>query len=324
MADRRAWPGKRMASRQKEGAGVLRPPLRQRTLKSEIGCVGVGLHSGCEVRLVLKPAPAGHGIVFRRTDLGLSIPARFDRVVETRLSTAIGLPDLSEARVGTIEHLMAALAGLGVDNALIEVDGPEVPILDGSAAPFVFLIDCAGLLEQDAPREGIEILAPLSVRHGEAEAVLLPPEGRSGGLEMALTIVFAARAIGTQSLSLPLNAESFRNELAEARTFTLAEEVEHLRRTGRALGGGLHNAVVVDDGRILNPEGLRRPDEFVRHKLLDAVGDLALAGAPLIGRFAARCTGHALNNRLLHTLFAHPNSWRKVTLTTPAELAAAA
>jgi|BEDMetMinimDraft_2_1075160.scaffolds.fasta_scaffold02432_3 UDP-3-O-[3-hydroxymyristoyl] N-acetylglucosamine deacetylase len=324
MADRRAWPGKRMTLRQKSAERSLRPPLRQRTLKSEIGCVGVGLHSGREVRLVLKPAPAGEGIVFHRTDLGVSIPARFDHVVETRLSTEIGLPGRPEARVGTIEHVMAALAGLGVDNARIEVDGPEVPILDGSAAPFVFLLDCAGLVEQEAPREGIEILAPIEVQQGGAEAALLPAEGQESGLAMALTIVFNARAIGTQSLALALNPETFRAELAEARTFTLAEEIARLHSAGRGLGGGLHNAVVVDDDRILNPEGLRRPDEFVRHKLLDAVGDLALAGAPLIGRFTARCTGHALNNRLLRTLFAHPTSWRRVPLATPAELAAAA
>jgi UDP-3-O-[3-hydroxymyristoyl] N-acetylglucosamine deacetylase len=321
MADRRAWPGKRITLREKEKG--IRAPLRQRTLKSEIGCVGVGLHSGREARLVLKPAPAGHGIVFRRTDLGLSIPARFDTVIETRLSTEIGLAGIPEARIGTIEHVMAALAGLGIDNALIEVDGPEVPILDGSAAPFVFLIDCAGIAEQDAPRQAIEILAPVQVAHGEAEAALLPAAG-GAGLDMALTIVFAAPAIGTQSLALSLGAETFRHELAAARTFTLAEEVARLHAAGRGLGGGLHNAVVVDGARILNPEGLRQPDEFVRHKLLDAVGDLALAGAPLIGRFSARCTGHALNNRLLHALFADPTSWRRVTLAAPADFAAAA
>jgi len=277
---------------------------RQRTLKASIGCVGLGLHSGQRVSLMLRPAPAGHGIAFRRTDLGIDIPARFDHVVDTRLATVLALDGDEAARVGTVEHVMAALAGSGIDNALVEIDGPEPPVLDGSAAPFVFLIDCAGVVEQDAPRAVIDVRRVVRVSEGDAFAELRPAHPGSIGLDMALSIDFAAAAIGRQALSLSLTADSFRRELARARTFTLADEIERLRASGFAKGGSLDNAVVVDQARVLNPSGLRMPDEFVRHKLLDAVGDLALAGAPLRGRFVAHRSGHALNNRLLRALFA--------------------
>jgi len=222
------------------------------------------------------------------------------------------------ARIGTIEHVMAALAGSGIDNAVVEVDGPEPPILDGSAAPFVFLLDCAGIAAQDVPRAMIEIDRPVHVQDGAATAALYPG---SASLEMELSIDFPAAAIGRQSLSLHLTAESFRRELSHARTFTLAQEVETMRAAGMAQGGSLDNAVVVDQARVLNPSGLRAPDEFVRHKLLDAVGDLALAGAPLIGRFVAHRSGHTLNNRLLRALFADRTAWREIV---PARLPAAA
>ncbi len=299
---------------------------RQRTLKDSIGCVGVGLHGGREVALTLHPAAAGTGIRFRRGDLGVEIPARFDAVADTRLCTEIAAADRPEVTIGTIEHVMAALAGCGIDNAVIEVDGPEIPILDGSAAPFVFLIDCAGVVEQEAPRRVIEILRPIEVRTGGACAALLPVHDASahgapahgaeaamaGELEMAFSIAFDAPAIGRQSLRLRLTEDGFRQELAHARTFTLAAEIEGLRASGRARGGSLDNAVVVDGARVLNPGGLRAPDEFVRHKLLDAVGDLALAGATLRGRFVAHCSGHALNNRLLRALFASEGAWAEV------------
>jgi UDP-3-O-[3-hydroxymyristoyl] N-acetylglucosamine deacetylase len=276
----------------------------QRTLKAPIGCVGFGLHSGRRISLTLRPAPSGHGIVFRRTDLDVDIPARFNRVVDTRLATVLASEGDPAARIGTIEHVMAALAGCGVDNVLVEVDGPEPPVLDGSSAQFVFLLDCAGVVEQDAPRSVIEVNRVVRVSEGDAFAELRPAHRGTVGLDMALSIDFAAAAIGRQALSLTLTADSFRRELARARTFTLAEEVERLRAFGFAKGGNLDNAVVVDQARVLNPSGLRMPDEFVRHKLLDAVGDLALAGAPLRGRFVAHRSGHALNNRLLRALFA--------------------
>lgn len=295
---------------------------RQRTLKRPIGCVGVGLHCGRRVQLTLLPAPAGHGIVFRRLDLtsgAVDVPARFDRVADTRLCTGLAAADRPDAQIGTVEHLTAALFGCGIDNALIELDGPEVPILDGSSAPFVFLLDCAGTVEQEAARPEIEILRPIRVEAGDAYAELRPRSGN--GLAMALSIAFDAPAIGRQALSLRLTPESFRGELARARTFTLISEVAQLQAAGRAKGGSLDNAIVVDAARVLNPGGLRMPDEFVRHKLLDAVGDLALAGAALRGRFVAHRSGHTLNNRLLRALFADRAAWRFVEPATPDWLA---
>lgn len=295
-------------------------PTIQRTLKASIDCVGVGLHSGRRVRLALLPAPAGTGIVFRRVDLGRDIPARFDHVIETRLCTALGLPEQPEVRVGTVEHVIAALIGAGVHNAIVEVDGPEVPIHDGSAASFLFLIDCAGIVEQDERADAIEVRRPVRVADGEAFAELRPAVF---GLDMALSIAFDAAAIGRQALTLRLTPELFRAELARARTFTLACEVERLRAAGLARGGSLDNAVVVDGARVLNPGGLRMADEFVRHKLLDAVGDLALAGAPLRARFVAHRSGHALNNRLLRALFADAANWRLAPAPAQAALPAA-
>lgn len=281
----------------------LRP--YRRTLASAICCAGVGLHSGKPARLVLAPGEAGRGIRFRRSDLGVEIPARFDAVVDTRLNTTLGA---GEARIGTVEHVLAALAGAGIDDAVVEVDGPEVPILDGSAEPFLFLIRCAGTAETDLPRPVLEILKPVRVAEGEAWAELAP--SALPGFEAAMTIDFPAEAIGRQSLSLRVTEETFRTRLADARTFSTAEEVARARAAGLAKGGSLQNAVVVDGPLVLNPGGLRHPDEFVRHKLVDAVGDLALAGAPIQGRFTGHRSGHALNNRLLRALFADRAAWR--------------
>ncbi len=280
----------------------------QRTLKAAIGCVGIGLHTGRRVALSLQPAAPGTGIVFRRTDLGLDIPARFDRVVDTRLCTMLGA---EQGCVGTVEHLMAACAG--VDNAVVVVDGPELPVLDGSAAPFLFLIDCAGVIDQAAPRQVIEILRTVRVEGDRGFAELRPG---GFGLHLSLSIDFDAAAIGRQAFSLQLTDRAFRADLAAARTFTQLHEIEALQNSGRALGGSLRNAVVVDGDRVLNPEGLRMEREFVRHKLLDAVGDLALAGGPIQGRFVAHRSGHALNNRLLHAVFADAANWRVATLET--------
>lgn len=295
------------------------PHWCQTTLKAPIGCVGVGVHTGSRVSLTFQPAPPDHGIVFHRADLGVDIPARFDRVVDTRLSTVLANGD---AKVATVEHVVAALAGCGIDNAVVVLDGPEVPILDGSAAPFVFLLDCAGSVEQAAPRTTIEIRRTVRVQDGDAFAELRPAAPGSAGLDMALSIDFAAAAIGRQALSLRLSPETFRHELARARTFALIEEVEELRAAGLAQGGSLDNAIVVDQARVLNPAGLRMPDEFARHKLMDAVGDLALAGAPLSGRFIAHRSGHTLNNLLLHALFADATAWREISLA-PLTVAAA-
>ena len=282
-------------------------PRVQATIGSAIGCVGVGLHSGRRVRLEFQPAPPGTGIVFRRTDLSVDIPARHEFVCDTRLCTQLGLPEKPEARVGTVEHVLAALSAAGIDNAVVAVDGPELPVLDGSSSPFLFLLDCAGRAVQDAPRDVIEIVRPVRVGDEHAFAELRPG---GPGFDMTLGIDFAAAAIGCQALSIRLTGKSFRRELQWARTFTLKEEIDGLRAAGLARGGSLENAVVVDGNRVLNPGGLRRADEFVRHKLLDAVGDLTLAGAPIWGRFIGRRSGHALNVRLLRALFASSANWR--------------
>ena len=283
---------------------------QQHTLKAAISCVGTGVHSGRRVALTLRPAAIDNGIVFHRSDLGRAIPARFDRVADTRLATTLADEADPECRIGTVEHLLAALTGAGLDNVDVEVDGPEIPILDGSAAQWLFLIDCAGTEEQAASRRALHVLKPVRVANGEAWAEL-SPMGAHEGLELSVVIDFAAMAIGRQSLSLRLTAASFRHELSRARTFALAEDVDALRAAGLAQGGGLHNAVVVDGAKVLNPGGLRMPDEFARHKLLDAVGDLALAGGALRARYRTHRGGHALNNRLLHALFADPTAWRE-------------
>ncbi len=292
--------------------------VAQRTLKSAICCVGIGLHSGQRVNVVLKPATAHSGIVFRRTDLGIDIPARFDQVSDTRLCTVLASPDHPDARIGTVEHLMAALSACGISNIRVELDGPELPALDGSAAQWVFLLDCAGSMELQAPARVIEVLRTIRVQDGEAFAELRP--GVSGALEMSMSIAFDAPAIGRQALSLAASGPAVRHELADARTFTLAHEVAGLQAAGLAQGGSLDNAVVVDGARVLNPGGLRMTDEFVRHKMLDAVGDLAMAGAMLQGRFVGHRSGHTLNNRVLRALFADRSNWRDVT---PQEQAAA-
>jgi UDP-3-O-[3-hydroxymyristoyl] N-acetylglucosamine deacetylase len=296
------------------------------TLKAAIGCVGRGLHGGGEVRLNMRPAPAGTGIVFHRTDLGVTIPASYDHVTDTRLCTVISLPGRPETRVGTIEHLMAAVSARRIDDLVIEVDAPELPILDGSAAPFLFLIESAGITEHGGARETLEILRPVRVAQGKAFAELRPNQ-LAPGLELSLAIEFDSAAIGRQALSLSLTPENFARELAPARTFTMAAEIEGLRQAGLARGGSLANAIVVDGGKIMNPEGLRWPDEFVRHKLLDVVGDLALAGAAISGRFIGHRTGHALNNLLLRELFSDAANYqitRAPMVGAPMHMSAAA
>jgi UDP-3-O-[3-hydroxymyristoyl] N-acetylglucosamine deacetylase len=282
------------------------PAVRQKTLKSRINCSGVGLHSGRRVTLTIGPAAASTGIRFKRIDpAGKSavIPARWDHVVDTQLCTVIGNGD--GVNVGTIEHLMAAFAGLCIDNATIEIDGPEVPIMDGSADAFVFLIECAGVAEQTAPRKRIRVLKTVTVGDERASATLSPAPFAT--LDFALD--FANPAIGKQEKSVRVAEDAFKRELSRARTFGFAEEVELLRKAGLARGGSLDNAIVIGADRVLNREGLRYGDEFVRHKLLDAMGDLYLAGSPIDGRFHGVRSGHALNNRLLRTLLTDPEAW---------------
>jgi UDP-3-O-[3-hydroxymyristoyl] N-acetylglucosamine deacetylase len=269
-------------------------------------CAGVGLHSGERVRVSIRPAPAGSGIVFVRTDLVKDnrVPVTAAAVSQSRLCTVIS--NAAGVTVATIEHLMAALAALEVDNAVIELDGPEVPIMDGSALPFVQLLDRAGRRRQDVERQFIEILETIEVVDGD-KVVRLSPCDR---FEMAFEIEFDAKVIGRQRVDLALTEQSFRDELADCRTFGFLRDVEALREAGLARGGSLENAVVIDGERVLNPEGLRRTDEFVRHKALDAVGDLYVLGAPLLGRFEGVYAGHALNNLLCRALLARPRAWR--------------
>jgi UDP-3-O-[3-hydroxymyristoyl] N-acetylglucosamine deacetylase len=282
--------------------GEIAAPAQQ-TLKTVISCRGIGLHSGRRVAMRLLPAPSETGIVFRRTDLGREVRACWENAVESARCTM--LADRAGGCVGTVEHLMAALAGAGIDNAIIELDGPEVPIMDGSAAPFVFLIECAGILEQEAPRRVIKVLKPVSVVAQGASASLSP--GRN--FSMSFEIDYPSPAIRQQHLSMVVDTVSFKAELSRARTFGLLEEVAHLRQAGLAQGGSLDNVVVVNGDRVLNTGGLRYDDEFVRHKLLDAVGDLYLAGAPIIGHFRGVRSGHTHTRLLLARLFADADAW---------------
>jgi UDP-3-O-[3-hydroxymyristoyl] N-acetylglucosamine deacetylase len=281
--------------------------IPRRTIRAAISCVGHGLHSGLPVSMTLRPSAPGTGIVFRRTDVNVDIAARYDNVVDTRLCTVIASGDV---RIGTIEHLMAALAANRIDDVVVETNAPELPILDGSAAPFNFLIQSAGIRDHAGLHETIEILRTVRVEDKNAYAELHPNCPGEYGFDLSLSIDFSAAAIGVQSFRLSLNAERFNTELSSARTFTLASEVEALRQAGLAKGGSLDNAVVVDGDKVLNPAGLRFADEFVRHKMLDVVGDLALAGAAIQGRFIGHCTGHRLNNLLLRALFADSANYR--------------
>lgn len=283
----------------------------QHTLKSAITLQGVGLHSGHNVTLTLHPAQADHGIIFVRTDVtgrDNVIPALWNNVVDTRLCTVIGNKD--KVTVGTIEHLMAALRGCGVDNVRIELDGPEVPVMDGSSAPFVTRIDDVGTATLAAPRRGIKVLKEIMIEEDGKRVRLSPAKGSIFGGQ----IEFPNAAIGKQFFETRLVNGNFRHDLAEARTFGFLKEVEALRAAGLALGGSLDNAIVLDEGRVMNKEGLRFHNEFIRHKLLDAVGDLFLAGGPIIGAYEGFRSGHALNNAILRKLFSTEGAWMPIDL----------
>lgn len=293
-----------------EWAGAVH---RQTTLAGPAVCAGVGLHSGKRARVALRPAEAGTGVVFRRSDLpgGPLVPARWDAVVETKLGTT--LEGENGARVATVEHLMAAVAGMGVDNVLIEIDGPEIPAMDGSAEPFARLIARAGIARLGKARRIIKVLKTVAIEDGARRGRIEPSER----FEIDIAISFEAGAIGRQSARVTADCEHFLAFVAPARTFALAHEVDGLRAAGLALGGSLENCVVVDGAGVVNAEGLRYEDEFARHKALDAMGDLALAGLPLAARYTAERPGHALNNRVLRTLFADPNAWTVEEATPP-------
>lgn len=283
----------------------------QQTLKSRITCAGIGLHSGKTVKMALKPAPVDNGIVFVRTDLPHGravVPARWDNVVDTRLCTVIG--NEHGTTIGTIEHLMAALRGCNIDNVIVEVDAAELPIMDGSSEPFVFLIECAGVARQDKPRKAIQVLREVSVTEGDKTATLSPDNGASYSFE----IDFDNRVVARQEQTIRLINGAFKSELSRARTFGFLHEVEMMREAGLALGGSLDNAIVIDHDKVLNKDGLRYTDEFVRHKILDSIGDLYLAGGQILGHFHGIRAGHAMNNKLLHALFADKTAFRMVDL----------
>lgn len=284
--------------------------LRQRTLKTLVRTVGIGLHSGNKVQLVLRPAAADTGIVYRRTDLEppVDIPAGAESVIDVRMATTVGRDG---AIVGTVEHLSSALAGLAIDNCYVDVDAPEIPIMDGSAASFVFLIQSAGIVEQNAPRRFVRVKKPVEVRDGDKWVKLEPYEG----FKLKFSIDFNHPAIDAteQVVEVDLAQEPFVASVARARTFGFVNEVEALRAAGLALGGNFENAIVMDEYRVLNTDGLRSGDEFAKHKLLDAMGDLYVLGRPLIAAYSAHKGGHALNNKLLRALMADQTAYELVS-----------
>lgn len=284
----------------------------QTTLAREATVAGVGVHGGLPATLTLLPAPADTGVVFVRTDLAHRprIAARADTVCDTRLATVIG--DGEGATVATVEHLMSALAGLGVDNVIAEIDGPETPIGDGAATDFVTAIDQAGVVELTAPRRYLQILEPVEIAAPGKRVALVPADR----FELSVEIVFNSPAIGRQTLGVTVDPASFRSQIAAACTFGFLAEVEQLRAAGLGRGASLDNTIVVDGDHVMNPQTLRRPDDFVRHKALDALGDLALAGHPILGRYEASCAGHALNNQLVRALLDRPTAWRLTTVAT--------
>ncbi|MDE0130547.1 MAG: UDP-3-O-acyl-N-acetylglucosamine deacetylase [Gammaproteobacteria bacterium] len=292
------------------GDSIRQEFVRQRTLRGTVTVCGIGLHSGRKAQMTLRPAAPNNGVVFRRADVADApdIPARYDFIVDTRLGTTLGS---GNARVATVEHLLSALAGTGIDNAWVDLDGPEVPALDGSASAFVLLVEEAGVEQQETPRSYIRVLEEVRVEQGRHWAALLPGEGYS--LSYRGDFAHPAFARGGQAHEFEFSAGGYIEQISRARTFGFLHEVAAMRRHGLALGGGLHNAVVFDDYRVVNEGGLRYANEPIRHKLLDAVGDLSLLGRPLIGRYRCFGSGHTLNARLMTELMQRSTAWEEVT-----------
>lgn len=284
--------------------------FKQRTLKESVQATGIGLHSGRKVRLTLRPAPVDTGIIYRRVDLNppVDIPAYPLNVNDTRMATTV---NIGNVHVSTIEHLMSALNGLGIDNLYVEVDASEIPIMDGSGASFVFLLRTAGIVEQEAPKRFVRVLKPVEVHEGDKWARLEP----WNGFRLSFSIAFGHPAIDqtVQMADVDFSKTSYEQAISRSRTFGFVQDVEMLRRIGLAQGGSLGNAIVMDEFRILNPEGLRSDDEFVKHKMLDAMGDLYVLGHPLLTYYRAHKSGHGLNNQLLRALLDAPDSWEWVT-----------
>lgn len=287
---------------------------KQRTLMNEVGCTGIGLHTGEKVKINLRPAPANSGIKFVRTDLKghPEVDVRFDNVFDTTLATTIGT---NGCKVSTIEHLMAAFFGLGIDNAVVELDGPEVPIMDGSAAPFVFLIKSGDVREQESPKQFIVIKKPFKVDDGNRSVCIYP----SKELKITYMIDFQHPLLRNQEYELTFSGRDFVREISTARTFGFMKDVETLKKNGFARGGSLDNAVVIDDFRIINEDGLRFDDEFVRHKILDFIGDISIVGSPIIGHFVVKKSGHFLNQHMLKKLMESKKHWKVMTFKTPEE-----
>jgi len=281
--------------------------MPRRTIASEISVTGTALHAGTAVRMTLSPALPGTGVVFRRSDLGLDIPARFDRVGETNLGTVIAQDGAS---VGVVEHLMAAVAGAEIDDLRVILDGPEPPILDGDALSFLVLLDQAGFHDEAARRQGVKVLKRVEVSHKDATAALVPSER----LEYDMEIDFPTKAIGRQSFHFVFSREGFRRDIAPARTFGFVHELETLKTMNRGHGASLDNTLAIEGDTVLNASLMRFGDEFVRHKILDAIGDMALAGAHLVARFEGRRSGHGLNNALLRALFAERANYEIINL----------
>ena len=289
--------------------------LKQRTLSSKIRASGVGLHTGKKISLTLKPAPSNSGIVFKRTDIeSAPIKASLENVFDTRLSTSLSN---NEIKISTVEHLLSALAGIGIYNAIIELDGPEVPIMDGSARPFVFMIQSAGIQEQSEAKKFIKIKKTIEVKQDEKWAKIEPFDG----FKVAFTIDFDHPAFSetSQSSEIDFSSVSYLSQVSRARTFGFAKDIELLRKNNLALGGSVNNAIVIDDYKVVNEEGVRFQDEFVKHKILDAIGDLYLLGHGLIGSFSAYKSGHHLNNLLLRELVNNVHAWEEVSIENDSE-----
>ena len=288
--------------------------LQQRTIKTITRAVGVGLHSGQRVELTLRPAQPDTGIVFRRVDLPepVDIPVNAMAIVDTRMASTIGV---GGAKVHTVEHLMSACAGLGIDNLYIDITAEEVPILDGSSASFVFLLQSAGVEKQSAPKRFIRVLKPVEIRQGEGAALKWARLDPYHGFKLRFEIDFAHPAVDStgQSVEFDMGLDNYTRDIARARTFGFTKDVEMMRANGLALGGGLDNAIVMDDYKVLNSDGLRYDDEFVKHKILDAIGDLYVVGKPLLAAYSAFRSGHALNNLLLRELLAQTDAWEYAT-----------
>lgn len=286
--------------------------IPQRTLNHSIRCSGIGLHSGKKIQLVLHPAKENSGITFSRSDLDITIPAKSEYVTDTRLCTTIGKEG---ANISTVEHLLSALAGLGIDNAHIEVSGPEVPVMDGSSAPFVFLIQCAGIKEQGKAKKVMRVLKKVEVQEGNKRCSLHP----ASGFKISYLLDYDHPLLRNREVSIDFSRQAYTREVSRARTFGFLHEIESLQKAGLALGGSLENAIVLDQYRVVNESGLRYEDECVRHKILDTLGDLSLAGLPIVGTFEGERTGHEMNHKLVTALLADESAWCIEELQTEQE-----